>query len=260
MSVHQVRPQGVVESQYSNSLQGQPVQVEESDSFRKIREQAIGGVQKGDGSIPTDLKSRLTDQRPPLNASISVKDFQEFYWWDHELLEFCQRYGLATDGRKLEKQDRILRYLQSKSTASELSSITSGRRSDTAPPAAKKTRLYHCDAEPTLDSVIYEDFKFNQQSRSFFEKVVGPHFKFTAHIGAYVRANFGKITYRDFIHEWEADRTRRKAGYKPPIMASCRYNQFVRDYLAANKGASFKDAVAAWKEVRDKRGDQKYKS
>jgi hypothetical protein len=207
----------------------------------------------------TGISENDAGQRPPLNKSISVKDFQEFYWWDCELREFCRRYGLATDGLKLEKQDRILRYLQGKSTAADFCSASSGRRADACLSAAKNQCLESCESEPTLDSVIHEDFKFNQQSRAFFEKVVGPHFKFTAHIGAYVRANFGKITYRDFIREWEADRTSRKEGYKPPIMASCRYNQFVRDYLAANKDASFQDAVAAWKKVRDIRGDQRYK-
>jgi hypothetical protein len=197
-------------------------------------------------------------QRPPLNKSISIKDFQEFYWWDWELREFCQRHELVTDGRKLEKQDRILRYLQGKSTAADFRSASRGRKSNASFPAAKKQCLESGNSEPTLDTVIREDFKFNQQNRAFFKRMIGSHFKFTAHIGAYVRANVGKITYRDFIREWEADRTCRKAGYKPPIMASCRYNQFVRDYLAANKGASFQDAVAAWKKVRDKRGNQRY--
>ena len=213
--------------------------------------------------------------RPPFNENISISDFKEFYWWDSELKEFCQQHHLVSSDRKLDKQARILRYLQGLATPSDYCSTSNKKRSykvlstgdkkrsyndlSAQKTVQKKIRLENSDAEPTLDTVIREDFKFNQKNRDFFLREIGDHFKFTAHIGAYVRNNFGKITYRDFIKEWNNDLARRKAGYKPPIMASCRYNQFIRDYLADNKGASFRDAVAAWTKVRDIRGDQRYK-
>ena len=198
--------------------------------------------------------------RPQINAEISVTDFKEFYWWDCELNEFCRDHGLVSTDRKTAKEARIIRFLQGQATADDFRS-TAKKRSYTvlSPlPPQKKSCLESRGEEPTLDTIICEDFKFNQKNRDFFLRQIGDHFKFTAHIGAYVRSNYGKITYRDFIKEWENDLAHRKAGYKPPIMASCRYNQFIRDYLADNEGASFSDAVAAWKEVRDKRGDQKY--
>jgi hypothetical protein len=38
--------------------------------------------------------------RPNLDGSISVDDFQNYYWLKEELTEFCREKGISTQGGK----------------------------------------------------------------------------------------------------------------------------------------------------------------
>jgi len=52
------------------------------------------------------------EKRPELNKEISVKDFQDFYWYKEELIEFCRIESLDKRGDKIELSDRIEEYLR----------------------------------------------------------------------------------------------------------------------------------------------------
>ncbi len=49
--------------------------------------------------------------RPPLTKSISIEDFQNYYWLKAELQTFCRENGLPTSGSKIEITERISHYL-----------------------------------------------------------------------------------------------------------------------------------------------------
>ena len=49
--------------------------------------------------------------RPPLTKSISLEDFQNYYWLKAELQTFCREHGLPASGSKIEITERISHYL-----------------------------------------------------------------------------------------------------------------------------------------------------
>lgn len=49
--------------------------------------------------------------RPSLTKSISLEDFQNYYWLKAELQTFCRKNGLPASGSKIEITERISHYL-----------------------------------------------------------------------------------------------------------------------------------------------------
>ncbi|MET1123500.1 SAP domain-containing protein, partial [Priestia megaterium] len=49
--------------------------------------------------------------RPSLTKSISLEDFQNYYWLKAELQTFCREHGLPASGSKIEITERISHYL-----------------------------------------------------------------------------------------------------------------------------------------------------
>ncbi len=49
--------------------------------------------------------------RPTLTKSISLEDFQNYYWLKAELQTFCRENGLPASGSKIEITERISHYL-----------------------------------------------------------------------------------------------------------------------------------------------------
>ena len=49
--------------------------------------------------------------RPSLTKSISIEDFQNYYWLKAELQTFCRENGLPAIGSKIEITERISHYL-----------------------------------------------------------------------------------------------------------------------------------------------------
>jgi hypothetical protein len=106
------------------------------------------------------------------------------------------------------------------------------------------------------------NFKSDQRTREFFESVIGPHFHFTAHLNQFMRGRHN-LTYDDLVQEWLAERERRKdRSYKPAIMKSCEYNQYIRDFFEdpPNRGKSLKDAITSWNKTKRQPGRRRYSS
>jgi hypothetical protein len=190
---------------------------------------------------------RRAKKRPKhLTASIDIADLRNFYWWKEELVDFCVSQGIPATGRKLEILQRIETFLRTGKVLRPQPTVLGamGKRSD----------------QPlTLTSPVV-NFKSDQRTREFFKKVIGPEFHFTAYLNAFMKGR-NNLTYGDLVKEWLAERERRKnKSYRPPIMKSCEYNQFIRDFFAdtGNRGKSMRDAVALWKRIRQNHGPRKY--
>jgi SAP domain-containing protein/uncharacterized protein DUF6434 len=188
-----------------------------------------------------------SQKRPKhLTASININDLRNFYWWKEELVRFCISQGIPATGRKLDILKRIETFLRTGKVLRHKQPVlgAAGKRPD----------------QPiTLASPVV-NFKSDQRTREFFQKVIGPEFHFTAYLNTFMRGR-NDLTYGDLVKEWQAERERRKdKSYRPPIMKSCEYNQFIRDYFAdaANRGKTMRDAVGLWKRVRGKHGPRKY--
>jgi hypothetical protein len=194
---------------------------------------------------------QLSSERPPLTPEISIHDFRNFYWYLDELAKFCRQLGLPTSGQKLDLVARIEMYL----TTGTIDKKNQPKKSEKSKTKGK--------GPITLDSVVTNDYRCNDETRAFFKSVIGDHFHFTAHLQKFRRENKHRtLTYGDLAREWAAEYERRKdKNYKPKIEKTWEYNQFVRDYMAdreRNAGKSMRDAAKAWNLVRTHQGPHTY--
>ena len=64
---------------------------------------------------------------------------------------------------------------------------------------------------------------------------------------------------KQYVDEWQREHQKRKnKNYKPDIMKSCEYNQYIRDFFANNTVYSLKDSVRCWKYKKSIAGNNKY--
>ncbi|SLM49937.1 conserved protein of unknown function [Nitrospira japonica] len=199
------------------------------------------------------MSAKTKSKRPPLTANISIDEFRAFYWYLHELVEFCRNNGLPTGGQKLAVVSRIERF------------IRSGKRTGLAESTSIKRRVSTAPRELSILTVVGNDFKCDVTARNFFKSVIGEHFHFTAHVNRFRRERLRRgirTTYGDLAREWLAEHERRKdPRYKSKIERSWQYNQFVRDFAAdklRNRGKGMRGAAKAWNEIREHRGPHTY--
>jgi hypothetical protein len=194
------------------------------------------------------------EQRVPLTASTTPKDFRDFYWLKIELQDFCRSQGLATSGGKREIADRIETFLRS------------GRRVEptkTTASAEPSARLFNqmSAQQFSLRTRVPAGFKCTQEARRFFETNVSPRFRFTVTLQEYIKAHRG-ITFAEIGEQWKREYEARKAGtFKPAIAPQFEFNQFTRDFHAdpRNAGKTRADCLKAWKRTRARRGDNTYR-
>lgn len=164
-------------------------------------------------------------------------------------MKFCTNHGIPTHGMKHELCVLIEQFLKTGAVPQKKTSY-------------KKAASFQKTVPLTLDTPVDESYRCNEETRAFFKSVIGPHFHFTAHLQAYIKANRERgLTYGSLAKEWQAEFERRKdKNYKAPIMKTWEYNQFTRDFLGdrSNKGKSIKDAASAWKKIRTNNGPRTY--
>lgn len=202
--------------------------------------------------------SRKPERRGPLTRRTSVRDFREFYWLKTELQDFCREHGISGAGGKREIADRIERFL-STGVRTERVEHEEPQRVD-----SEEARRFNASTarQFTMKTRIPRGFRCTQELRTFFERNVDPEFRFTVTLQNYIKAHPG-ISFEELATYWREESAARKAGsFKPEIAPQFEYNQFTRDFYAdpANRGKTRQDCLAAWKRVRDARGDNKYRS
>ncbi|KXY27558.1 cytoplasmic protein [Bacillus cereus] len=185
--------------------------------------------------------------RPPLTKSISLEDFQNFYWLKAELQTFCREHGLSASGSKIEISGRISHYL----TTGKVLKNSSHQK------VSKASLSYK---ELSLQTIITNNHRCSEDVRSFFKEKIGANFRFTVALQKFFKENVGK-TYEDAITFWYEENERKKdPTYKTTISAQFEYNRFTRDFFEDpnNKGKSKADAIAAWNEIKAKPGSNAY--
>lgn len=190
----------------------------------------------------------MVSKKPKLDRNINLKNFLDFYWLKSELQEFCRMTGLPSTGGKFDLVERIKTFLAHGLRIAPSRSAEQNKSSSIGP------------AFFSLDTKAEKNFRCSREVRNFFEREVGKQFHFSVRLQNFIKANPG-VTFRQIIEEWNRQRTMVKSGEKFNIPPQFEYNQFTRDFFAdpQNKDKTRKDCVTAWKEVRIKRGDRKYK-
>ncbi|PGS79935.1 cytoplasmic protein [Bacillus cereus] len=185
--------------------------------------------------------------RPPLTKSISLEDFQNYYWLKAELQTFCREHGLPASGSKTEITERISHYL----TTGKVLKNSSVQKVSKAPLSYK---------DLSLQTIITKNHRCSEGVRAFFKEKIGTNFRFTVALQKFFKENVGK-TYEDAITFWYEENERKKnPTYKTTISAQFEYNRFTRDFFEDpnNKGKAKADAIAAWNEIKTKPGSNAY--
>ncbi|MGH0523303.1 DUF6434 domain-containing protein [Bacillus cereus] len=185
--------------------------------------------------------------RPPLTKSISLEDFQNYYWLKAELQTFCREHGLPASGSKIEITERISHYL----TTGKVLKNSSVQKVSKAPLSYK---------DLSLQTIITKNHRCSEDVRAFFKEKIGTNFRFTVALQKFFKENVGK-TYEDAITFWYEENERKKdPTYKTTISAQFEYNRFTRDFFEDpnNKGKAKADAIAAWNEMKAKPGSNVY--
>ena len=185
--------------------------------------------------------------RPPLTKSISIEDFQNYYWLKAELQTFCRENGLPASGSKIEITERISHYL----TTGKILKNSSVQK-------VSKASLSYKDL--SLQTIITNNHRCSEDVRAFFKEKIGTNFSFTVALQKFFFFFFG-ITYEDAIAFWHEENKRKKdPTYKTTIGAQFEYNRFTRDFFEDpnNKGKAKADAIAAWNEMKAKPGSNVY--
>ena len=183
--------------------------------------------------------------KPELNKNISDTEFKNWYWYKDELVDFCRLHKLLTTGRKHDLAKRITYFLK------------------TGKPH-KETKTKKINSKQILPSSVSDPIPGNYTSselyRKYFKSKIGNHFHFTAYMMKYIKSN-PDITFHEYIEEWKKEHKRKKdKNYKPSIMKSCEYNQYIRDFFSNNKKHSLKNAIKCWKHKKSFPGNNKYSS
>jgi hypothetical protein len=200
-----------------------------------------------------NLRKASTRRKGALVRGLNPDDLRRYYWLKEELAQFCHQLGIPASGRKLEILRRIEVYLRSGKVLRPERIVLGATNNHSASQADA------CNQKLTLASPVV-NFKSDQRTREFFTSVIGPHFHFTAHLNQFMRGR-DDLTYGDLVKEWLAERERRKdKSYKPRIMKSCEYNQFIRDYFAdpGNLGKKLTDAISCWERLKKLPGPRVY--
>lgn len=191
-----------------------------------------------------------------LSTSMTVEQFENGYWYATEVKEFAKKIGVPAAGklRKDELEKEIISFLRT-------GKIKNAVKRDLARAGVR-------DIEKGLSLKLpVVNYTSNKETKDF---IVGEALKIAPGLkrrsGARYRLNRWreeqltsgvKITYRDLVNKYiELNRSEEPFAQAP----SGRYINFLSDYLAAEKGATKEEAIAAWKKLKSLDIPKDYKS
>lgn len=176
-------------------------------------------------------------KRPPLNKSIAVSDFKNFYWLKEELVAFCRAEGISPSGGKIEIAARIEHFLN---TGETIFSTKTTKKKITSNFDWKNASL-------SRETIITDNYKNGQNIRHFFEEVIGKRFSFNIIFMKWMKENIGK-TLGDAAEEWlRIEAMKKDKNYKSEIPPQLEYNRYFRAFFEDNPNAKKEDAIRCWK-------------
>ncbi len=191
-------------------------------------------------------------QRPVLNTRITLLDFKDFYWTKLELINFCRENNLSSQGGKLELAGRIEQFLVS-GNSENFEKILAPNKT------GKLSKIRDSELGPLTKTTPVILYKSDVLTREFFQKEIGPHFKFNADVLVWIKNKISAqecLTYGDIIDEWlKQDRLKKDPSYTRPIPEQFQFNQFMSDWKKAGAGKGEKEA---WNWLRDQPGEPTY--
>ena len=184
--------------------------------------------------------------RPPLSKTLASSTFQSFYYEKKELVDFCLQNNIPIQGGKLELSKRIAHFLDT----SEIQDFV------------RVKRVGAWDSQQTISSstkVI--NYKNDAQTKTFFTSQLGSKFKFNDYLRQFAKKSDmdGSLTYADLVNGWLRSQADKKTNaQKTPIAKQFQFNQFQRDFYAAEKAKTRQQFLDAWRLVRSVAGPVTY--
>ncbi len=186
--------------------------------------------------------------RPDLNDKISRDDFKNYYWLKSELVCFCRDNKIPSGGSKIDISKRIEIFL----STGEITALVKR--------AVSVSEFNWKNEVLSLNTIVTDNYKNNQNVRNFFISHIGNKFKFNVMFMNWMKENTGK-TLKEAVKEWERIHILLKdKNNKTEIAPQFEYNRYIRDFLADNPGLTRKEAIKYWKIKRSKPGSNKYSS
>jgi hypothetical protein len=183
--------------------------------------------------------------RPDLFECTSSAEFRNWYYLRSELAAFAKASGLSTAGSKLDISTRIERHLDGKSPLPETT-----RRPGAGAGWAR--------AQLTRATMITSTISFGPNFRRFMRQEIGDRFVCSSDFMDWCKSHSGK-TLDDAIAAWHLlDSRRSQPAFRTYIRPGNQYNQFTRDFMRDNPGASLADCRRVWKLKRARPGSVAY--
>lgn len=191
-----------------------------------------------------------------LSKSMTVAQFENGYWYADELKEFAKTIGIpsANKLRKDELEKEIISFFSTGKikNAVKRSLIRSGEKDIEKGLTLKLPVVNYTSNRETKDFIVREALK------------IAPGLKRKS--GARYRLNRWreeqltggvKITYKDLVNKY----IELNSGEEPfAQIPHGRYINFLSDFLKAEKNATRRDGVKAWKELKTLDSPKNYKS
>jgi hypothetical protein len=180
-----------------------------------------------------------------LSPTMTLREFEHGYWYREQLKAFAERIGIpeANRLRKDELEKAIALFLRT------------GKKALPTKRALRKTGVKDLERGLTLKRRI-EHYTSNRETKTFIveqARRMAPDVRTKS--GVWYRLNRwreeqivkgARPTYGDLVRQYIV--LNRKERFEQ-IPIAC-YNNFVADFLAANKGAARADVIAAWNDLK----------
>lgn len=183
--------------------------------------------------------------RPNITSITSGAELKRWYWLKAELVGYCRLIQLPYSGSKAAITERIAEWIDTGVVKQ-------------AKPKTRASSFNWATAELTLDTIITDSYTNGPNARQFFKQQLGDTFRFNIAFMNWMKENCGK-TLADAVETYKTIQAARKqSGYKSDIPKSNQYNQYVRDFFAANTDLSTADARKCWAYKRSHPGHNRY--
>ena len=174
---------------------------------------------------------------------MTIKEFENKYWYMSELKELAKSLKIPFDSkiRKEQLEEMISQFLQT--------GIVSKKNS---------SKIKSCNVDILDLNSFVDNFRNTKETWKFINTEMdkrAPGLKIKSGAKYWLNrwienklSHGEKITYNDVICEYI--RLNKTEG-KLPQIPSCKFNNFISDYLANEKDATREAALEAWKKLKD---------
>lgn len=196
------------------------------------------------------------NKKPKLTKDITEQQFDNGYWYADEIKSFAKDIGIPNSAklRKDELEELIKVYLRTKK-------VGMINRKNITPKGIKDFEL---GLKLSLPIINYTN---NKQTKTFIKQealISNPAIKKKSGAGYRLNrwreeqiSNGKKITYGDLVKKYIQLNESKEPFEKIP---SGRYINFLAEYLVNEKGATRKEAIKAWKQLKELYTPKNYES